>query len=261
MATPVPVLLEAGQSNAESQGAFLSTLPVNLQTPDSGIKIWDGDSWETLQNGVNSNVLSAVDEHWGAGAEFSRLWRLDHPGHTLYIVKFGVGASTLSISGVNWNPTLDWGEGITDNYFSVMEDHIAAATAALVAADKTPVFQGLLWMQGESDADRSEEEALAYQTNLALFIAAARARWAGTPSLRIIIGRISDAASWEHRAIVRQKQADYVATDPRSVLIDTDSYPFHDTIHYNATGMVSMGADMYAAWETLRANKFTCRFV
>jgi hypothetical protein len=101
-------------------------------------------------------------------------------------------------------------------------------------------------MQGESDSD-NQAQANAYQTNLTNFFVRVRSDW-GTANMSIVVGRI---ANQEAFATVRAAQANAVASDAHAVLIDTDSYEKNDGLHYNTSGIVRMGADMYAAWKTL----------
>lgn len=236
------VLLVAGQSNAVGD-ADASTLPSNLQTIDSACKIWDGSKPIQLVNGNGSNnpIDYPATQKWGPEAEFLRQYRIDNPSDTVLTVKHAVGGTQLAVnaSGTDWSPSS------TGKLFDEMTSYINAAIAAV--QPPTVSVLGLLWMQGENDASFSST-APAYGTNLAAFITAVGANW---HTSKIVIGRITTA--WSFASDVRTAQL-AAANNPNVMVVNTDNdvsrYPLYDFGHYQPpTGIVNLGADMYAAWK------------
>lgn len=240
----------AGQSN-DVGDTNQSDLPVHLQTPDPMVKVWTASGWATLQNGVNGSnlTLPSADfpanppQNWGPEAEFIYQYRLAHPNTTVYLVKYSYGGIPLCscINDGQGQPN-NWDPATVNNYFQSMQDVIAAARAALPA--NVP-HEGMLWMQGEQDAQYTIA-ATAYQTNLAAFLSAVQSRWAAPR--RVMIGRIT--TTFVESAAVRTAQVANSSL-PNVPWINTDSFPLQpDNIHYNATGQVDLGGAMYTAWAT-----------
>jgi hypothetical protein len=228
------VVFVAGQSNAVGWNETAATVTSPLRER-SGAKIWTGRAWKYLVNGTNNGKLSSNGSKWGCEAEFARLWARER-SQRLFIVKHAVGGTALADY---------WAPG-TGTGYTAMASNATAAKLALTGSGYTVNCIGLLWMQGESDSV-NQAQANAYQTNLTNFFARVRSDW-GTENMPIVVGRI---ANQEEFATVRAAQAKAVASDAHAALIDTDSYEKNDGLHYATSGIVRMGADMYAAWKTL----------
>lgn len=234
----VDLLLVAGQSNAVGQ-VHASDLPVHLQASDSGVKIWNGSAFVTLVNGTNNNLLSDTpSDGWGPEAEFAYQYRQVFPGRTIYVCKSAWNGTSLA---AEWNPS-------GGTRFSGMETQAAACRSALSAIPS--LRTGVLWMQGETDAE-DNTDANNYGTNLAAFLTAVNSRWdtvqATTP---VIIGRMSNSTFFTFRAAVRSAQSAAAAANTK--VVDTDSYTLQgDNIHYNAAGIASLGLDMFTSWSAI----------
>jgi hypothetical protein len=127
--------------------------------------------------------------------------------------------------------------------------------AAAQAKDKGHALdlKGILWMQGETDAE-TEAAAKAYLENLRAFFAAVDGLWQGIrekhgfpkTAYKRVIGRIN-APGFKFRDAVRKAQEAYCADAAnRSVLIDTDKYPL-DWVHYTPAGQIQFGLDIFSA--------------
>jgi hypothetical protein len=241
----------AGQSNcgrstvSEMSGGEAAVYDVNF----ANTKILDfvnGD-WEQINPGTNTQLAnaSAADEF---GPEVSLSKRLqDSRAADTYILKYARGSTSLAVS---------WASGSTDrnNLKAYMEDAIQAAQTE----GKNLNLKGFIWMQGEEDATNLTW-ANDYQTNLTALFVDLRNHWANlvstyslkTPeNFKVIIGRINGASdpSEVYRTTVRTAQANYCNTAANwAVLIDTDSYPLKDAVHYSATGQISFGLDIFKA--------------
>lgn len=250
----VTVIMCAGQSNALGRNIDGFAVPVDLQTIDANIKIWNGTSFVTLQNGVNNDIHGS--SLWGPEAEFARRWRLRHPADTLYVVKDAIGSSPLADDG----SSNTWAPASSIGYFVEMETYTTNAKNWLIADGKVPVFEGLLWMQGETDATVLGS-ANAYQTNLTNFFSSVRSRW-GYAGTKVMVGRITTASTWTFSSTVRSAQASVVSSDNgNSFLINTDSYGLQsDGIHYNQQGFVSLGSSMHSYFEPVLSRFSKVRF-
>jgi hypothetical protein len=230
------VLFVSGQSNAIGWNETAATVPPSLREP-SGAKIWTGFAWEDLVNGRNNGKLSSNGSKWGCETEFARLWAQQRK-RRLFIIKHAVGGTGLADY---------WARG-TGTGYTAMTGYASAAKRDLAQSGTTVNCIGLLWMQGETDT-ASEAQANDYQRNLTNFFAGVRSDW-GSANMPIVVGRIANQELLIFRDIVRTAQTKAVAADAHAALVDTDEYG-NDGLHYTTSAIVRMGADMYAAWNTL----------
>jgi hypothetical protein len=233
---PVDLVVVAGQSNAVGYGLDAAEVPKELRRSDPGIRIWNGSAFVPLAPGANTGTVK-YPQSWGPETGFARQWRATHPSGELFIVKSAKGSTALAAG-----PGLDWAPASRE-LFADTGQAVRKARAALAASGRTPRVTAILWMQGEEDAgDRTR--AGAYRTNLTRALAAMRADW-GDPSTRIVVGRITPG--FPYARVVRAAQASATA-EAGAALVDTDSYPLQDGVHYAAQGQARLGADMYRAY-------------
>jgi hypothetical protein len=230
------LIVVAGQSNAVGYGLDAAEVPLDLRGPDPRIRIWNGATFVPMAPGTNTGTVR-YPQAWGPETGFVRQWRAGHPSGDLFIVKSAKGSTALAEGpGQDWAPAS--GELFADTSRAVRK-----AKAALAAAGRTPRVVAILWMQGEEDATDSTR-AGAYRTNLIRALSAMRLDW-GDPSSRLVVGRIT--AGFPYATTVRAAQAS-AATKAGAVLVDTDSYPLQDGIHYAPRGQAQLGIDMYRAY-------------
>jgi hypothetical protein len=98
----------------------------------------------------------------------------------------------------------------------------------------------MIWMQGESDAFTTAEQAKAYGDNLAHFVARVRDD-VGSPDLPFA-GAKSHCPTCPYRDFVRDAEDAVAATVPGVVAFETDDLPIHnDNLHYDGSGMRTLG--------------------
>lgn len=168
-----------------------------------------------------------------------------------YYLKLGVGSTYLSGSA----PT-DWFPG--DLYNNQLKTYINYIITQAKLSYVTLNLKGFVWMQGENDASVSAS-AVHYGDNLTTFFSDFDSYWRSTMNLfnlpsssyTKVIGRISSFGDGSeiYRANVRAAQQNYCSTSSNNaVMINTDAYPTaSDGTHYNATGQIQFGLDIYSA--------------
>jgi len=253
----VPFYIFIGQSNsgwlgvagmtAEQKAAYGGILPeTEIWNPANG---GYGAKWEPLQVGVNTRCENFADgTAFGAEASlFASLQKQKKTKRLLY--KQGQGGTSLA---VDWKPVIPYAGGAGSRYAQFAE-WLPKSVAQAVAAGHKPELQGILWMQGETDAE-TEDAAKAYGANLKAFFVAVDALWQGLAekqglpktAYKRVLGRIN-APGFKFRDAVRQAQEAYCAEAAnRALLIDTDKYPL-DWVHYTAAGQIQFGLDVFAA--------------
>jgi len=242
--SPPKLFVFAGQSNMRGT-VGLADVPVHLQTADSGIKIWTGAAFETMEVGVNSgnNNGDGTAENWGPEAEFAYQHRQANPGETIYIVKVAQGGTGLALDGGG----ADWNVASASDLWDDLTGHVAAALAAVTDLYVAAMF----WFQGEADA-KIEADANAYADNLDDLVTAARSEFSA-PDMKFIAGRIHDTlpiGTYPYKATVRSAQQAFQSTS-ECYTIDTDSFSIGgDNVHFTATGFVSVGDSFYTTYAT-----------
>jgi lysophospholipase L1-like esterase len=179
------------------------------------------------------------------------------PGRNIAILKYSRGGTSIAIDAAAnfgcWDPDYKKGNGVNQ------WDHFLAAVRGATAVgdidgDGEPdrlIPKGIVWMQGESDAQHTEETAKKYQENLRRLMDLVRAALRAD-DVPVVIGRISSSAdapkkpakpmSWKFNAIVREAQAAWVSADGFAKLVtSTDEYGYSDPWHYDSAGYVDLG--------------------
>lgn len=198
-----------------------------------------------LEPGVNTMLTNQVyaDEFGPEVSLFKSFEDADEIDR--YLIKHGVGSSYLS---TQWNSRTPG--GIWTDFLN----QIVNAVSAIRATGVHPRLKAFIWMQGENDSI-TESDAEAYLTNLTNFfddfsLWAAGQGILGEQDYVKVIGRINGINDpvMDYRDIVRQAQEDYCDDpDNNAIMIDTDDYGFKDVVHYDASGQIQFGLDIFNA--------------
>jgi len=256
-AATVPFYIFLGQSNTgwlgigglteEQKALYGGPVPeTDIWNPANGAF---GARWEPLKVGANTRCENFADGT-AFGAEASLMASLQKQKKTRRLLyKQGQGGTSLA---VDWKSVVPYSGGAGSRY-AQFSQWLSLAAAQADELHLRLDLQGILWMQGETDAEK-EESAKAYLQNLREFFAAVDGLWRaladkhGFPKrdYKRIVGRIN-APGFKFRDPVRKAQEAYCA-DPasRAVLIDTDSYPL-DWVHYTPAGQIQFGLDIFKA--------------
>lgn len=214
VASPLPIVLVAGQSNAIASQANVSQAP--SEPPDGESWFYQGDS----------------------NADIEDLWSC-----TLTDTLFGpeLGASTVynpagyaKYAAADTNLYSDWQPG--GAIYNLAIAAFDAAIADLVADSVDYSIPALIWMQGEADTDTSAHAA-AYAANLTITVAALRAKYGA--GMKIIV--IEIGMSGTNADTVRAQQASFVTGDGNAALVETGDLSTTDGVHFNTASMFTIG--------------------
>jgi hypothetical protein len=258
-----------GQSNMDGLGS-IQDLPSELSKPLTGIYIFHGNPsadntavdgrgiWELLTPGHGSGFFSdgkinKLSERFGVELSFARRMHELQPTESIAIIKYSRGGTSIDTAAAGeygcWDPDFRYGNGINqyDHFLATIKNALSVEDIDGDGEKDTLIPAGILWMQGESDADFGEEIAQKYQANLKRMMDLIRAAFR-TDDLPVVIGLISDSGQvpegkvWPHGEIVRQAQFNYVKMDGNAALItSTDSYGYSDPWHYDSNGYLDLG--------------------
>jgi hypothetical protein len=225
-AADVPVFVFAGQSNAVGINNVSELTPAQLAAQPNVLFYGPNEGGNTW--GAFAPSSSSPNAGGGFGAEISTGKTISNAlGGTLVAeVKYAVGATNLFDQ---WNPA---GSGnLYDNMVARVNQSIAGLQAQ---RGDTGYVAGFFWMQGESDAGRSD-----YAANLTNLIASVRADF-GDPNLPFVFGQIIDFDPPNSTSLRAQQQA-VANTVANTAFILTDDLGHNDFIHFSGQGIYTMG--------------------
>jgi len=248
---------------------YVAELTPSLNTRVDRVMIFEGRSaddgerqggkgiWSPLQPGFGYGFKTdgrtiRLSDRFGPELSFGIALSSNLPDTSIALVKYALGGSILApgVSGGNWHPTIRNGHRV--NQF----DH-ATKTLRNALSDRDIdgdgirdklIPAGIVWMQGESDADDSQASADAYDENLAHLVQYLRAAL-GDENLPVVIGKITDSGMandgsvMDYIDIVQQAQASFAAADRCAELVSiTDNLNYRDDeYHYDTEGFLSLG--------------------
>ncbi|MBN1393434.1 MAG: PEP-CTERM sorting domain-containing protein [Pirellulales bacterium] len=224
------VFLLAGQSNMDGR-ASVANLPAPYDQPQTEVKIWDywsGGGWADLEGGFSTyNTGNLFGPEVSFGYALNELF----PDDDVYLVKYSEGGTSLA---EDWNP-----DG-TGGHYNTLKTAANAALQDLVGDGLSPIVSGMVWMQGERDAQYADMAA-AYATNLANLIETVRDDFS-TPDMPFVVGRITTYYG-DYNAQVRAAQVAVAEQMDHAGWVDTDDLPLivNNGGHYTAAGLIELG--------------------
>ena len=223
------VFILAGQSNMAGRG-ITSDLPDDLRhVPPRVTFILSG---EKRDFGDQPTFGPEV----GFAHSLAKAW----PEREIILIKHAIGATSL----LAWAPTWDSAQAeLTRNAAAgpLYSTLLTQFRGAQLPTDLEVL--GILWMQGERDANYPEI-ADDYETNLGTLIQAFR-RDLAAPEAPFFLGQINPPSTgWPASATVRAAQEASADEIPRTVLIRTDdlSKREDEPIHFDGAGLLQLGS-------------------
>ena len=266
-----------GQSNMDGYG-FVNELPSALQGPVEGVMIFHGNTspdgaqidgrglWAELRAGHGvgftcDGSTNTYSDRFGVELTFARrLLELQGDAH-IALIKYSRGGTSIDAAAAGgfgcWDPDYNTGNGVNqyDHFLATVRHALAVDDIDQDGEPDVLVPAGIVWMQGESDAN-AEDVARRYESNLKRLMELIRAAFR-VDDLPVVIGRISDSGQdddgnvWDFGPIVRQAQARFVRNDGYAALVTTtDGYAYSDKWHYDTAGYIDLGEQFAQAFCT-----------
>jgi len=258
-----------GQSNMDGYG-MVADLPGDIVSATGDVYIYHGNparddsevdgrgQWSLLQpgHGVGFSFDSTgnnYSDRFGVEMTFASELKLLDPGAKIAIIKYSLGGTSIDEEAAanfgSWDPQYRDGEGINqyDHFLATVSNALSSRD---IDGDGRPdrlIPSGIIWMQGESDGNVTEEIALRYYDNLVELMELIRDAL-GDPEIPVVIGRISDSGNdpsgivWDFGDIIREAQERYAENDTNAGLVtSTDNYSYSDPWHYDSEGYIDLG--------------------
>jgi PA14 domain./F5/8 type C domain./Domain of unknown function (DUF303). len=233
----IKVFLLGGQSNMAGYSP-LSEIPDNLKREYPETIIWvDGETtaslskkWMFLTSGLGNNQ-SYFGPELSFGPEIAKYL----PNEGIALLKYSWGGTNLVSQ---WRSPSSGGTtgDMYKNFIKSVHDGLAALPQGC-----QPEIAGMIWMQGESDANQTKAVADEYESNLKNLIKDIRAEF-NVPGMPFVLGQISEAAAWNaYGTTIRQAQLNVSKSVANTDMFITTDYGFTDPYHYNGMGEISLG--------------------
>lgn len=275
------VYILAGQSNMTGYG-MTAELEETERNPVDGVMIFEGANekdnkvgrggngkWETLAPG-HGNWKKCFGPELFFGKRIQELY----PERNIALIKYARIGSSIAVDAAGhwgcWHPVYEKNNGVNqwDHFLATMKNARAVKDIDGDGTEDKLIPAGITWMQGESDACKTEEIARAYSANLKVLMDSMRKELGSEVPVAIAyISNSKDAKAkgltvkgngmtWRHSAIVRSQQEDFVKKDGNAALItSTDNYGYFDNAHYDAAGQKDLGIQFAEALNKIDKNE------
>ena len=269
----IRVFYLGGQSNMEGFG-YVKGLPANLNKINKNVFIYQGNptvdnddtgglgKWDFLRPGHGTGFSSDGKENKLSdrfGVELSLAQKLQefYPNQKLAFIKYARNGSSIDSLGTTsfgaWEPDFKGGKGMNqyDYFLKTVNNAMAVKDINGDGVEDVLIPSGIIWMQGESDADKTEAVANQYYFNLKRLMDLMRATFRNN-DLPIVIGKISDSGDieggkvWKFGELVQYSQEKFALTQSNTTIVrSTKEYKYTDRYHYDNNGYIDLG-DQFA---------------
>ena len=264
----IRVFYLGGQSNMEGFG-YVKGLPDSLKKNKNvfiyqGNPVGDNDKtgglgkWDLLQAGHGTGFSSdgktnVLSDRFGVELSLAKRLQELYPNQKLAFIKYARNGSSIDSIGTAgfgaWEPDFKGGKGKNqyDYFLKTVNNAMAVKDINGDGVEDVLIPSGIIWMQGESDADKTEQIANQYYSNLKRLMDLMKAAFRDD-DLPVVIGKISDSGDdtdgkvWGFGELVQYSQEKFAATEPNAAIVrTTNNYKYSDKYHYDNAGFIDLG--------------------
>lgn len=279
----IRVFYLGGQSNMEGFG-FVKNLPDSLNKKNKNVFIYHGNSvednnetgglgkWDFLEPGHGTGFSSdgkvnKLSDRFGVELSMAKKLQELYPNQKLAFIKYARNGSSIDSVGTTgfgaWEPDFKGGKGMNQYDFFLKTVNNAMAVNDINGDGVEDILMptGIIWMQGESDSDKTEQIANQYYANLKRLMELMKAAFRNA-DLPIVIGKISDSGDdtdgkvWRFGELVQYGQEKFALVEPNVAIVrTTNSYKYSDRYHYDNNGFIDLGKQFANSIFLLNAKK------
>ncbi len=238
----IDLFIWAGQSNAQGWQGDADLYPSDPGKLDSQIRLNYTFIGATSSNGwveMQPQEGRFASGHFGPEVTFSR--KLKEAGYNPAIFKYTRGSTSIHS---------DWltpGEG---GYYDAMVADLDTAIAGLESQGYTVNIKGLIWIQGESDAE-THAIANVYETSLLSIISDLRNNVVGNSTLPVILG-VDEQHYWVvDQPAVLDAHKSIARNDDNIIFTSMYGLPKADGTHLTPAGLMTHGEQIFEALKLL----------
>ena len=269
----ISVYYLGGQSNMEGFG-YVKELPEALNKTNNKAYIYQGNpvgdndvsgglgKWAVLEPGHGTGFASdgksnTLSNRFGVELSFVQKLQEAYPNQKIALIKYARNGSAIDSSGTtlygSWEPDFKGGKNQYNYFLKTVQAAMSVKDINGDGVEDVLVPSGILWMQGESDADKTEQIANHYYDNLKRLMRLMRATFRNN-DLPIVIGKISDSGDdpdgkvWGFGELVQYGQEKFALTEPNVRIVrSTAKYLYSDKYHYTSAGYLDLGKEFAKA--------------
>ncbi|HKL38856.1 MAG TPA: sialate O-acetylesterase [Bacteroidales bacterium] len=264
-----------GQSNMDGYG-FIEELPDSLNKTFQHTWIFHGNSLPDDQPGGGKGLWAPLKPGHGAGftsdgkenslsgrfgVELSLAGTLQrlYPDEQIALIKYSRGGTSIDSAAAGsagcWEPDYRGHSGINqyDHFLATVRHAMADEDINDDGRKDCLIPQGIIWMQGESDAAFTQEIAGHYYAHLKRLMNLMRATFR-QDDLPVAVGKISDSWNdkdgkvWDHGDLVQYAEEKFVRQDAFAAIVRTTRYyDYSDPWHYDSEGYIDLGGQFARA--------------
>lgn len=271
----IRVFYLGGQSNMDGYG-YNKDLPKSLNKEFKNVWIFHGNSvpdgnttggqgkWDNLKpghgvgfSGYNNSVK--LSNRFGLELTFAQKIKELYPNQKIALIKYSRGGSSIDSLAAgkfgSWEPDFQGKAGINqyDHFLTTLQNAFSVKDINKDGIEDVLVPIGIIWMQGESDSNKTIEIANKYYAHLKRLMDLIRAGL-HTDDLPVVIGKISDSHNdtdgkvWTYGELVQFAQEEYVKKDKNTAIVrSTKDYQYSDPWHYDSNGYIHLGEEFAKA--------------
>lgn len=258
-----------GQSNMDGFGENFE-LPNSLKTEFKNVWIFHGNpvpdeeengglgKWDVLKPGhgtgfSSDGVQNNLSNRFGIELSFVKKLQALYPNEKIALIKYSRSGSSIDSLAAgqfgSWEMDYKGTNGINqfDNFLTTIREALKTNDIDGDGKKDLLIPNGIIWMQGESDAAFTEDIANRYYSNLKRLMDLIRASL-HTDNLPVVLGKISDSWNdkdgkvWEYGELVQYAQEKYAKTDKNAAIVrSTRYYKYSDPWHYDSNGYIDLG--------------------
>lgn len=249
---------------------YVKDLPDSLDKKVKNVFIYQGNpvadndtsgglgKWDLLQPGHGTGFssdgrINILSDRFGVELSLAKKLQELYPNQKLAFIKYARNGSSIDSIGTSgfgaWEPDFKGGKGMNqyDYFLKTVKGAMSVKDINNDGIEDVLIPSGIIWMQGESDADKTELIANQYFSNLKRLMELMRASFRNN-DLPIVIGKISDSGDieggkvWKFGELVQYNQEKFAATQSNaSIVRTTKSYKYSDRYHYDNYGFIDLG--------------------
>lgn len=249
---------------------FVKNLPDSLNKKNKNVFIYHGNSvednnetgglgkWDFLEPGHGSGFSSdgkvnKLSDRFGVELSMAKKLQELYPNQKLAFIKYARNGSSIDSVGTTgfgaWDPDFKGGKGMNqyDFFLKTVNNAMAVNDINGDGVEDILIPTGIIWMQGESDSDKTEQIANQYYANLKRLMELMKAAFRNA-DLPIVIGKISDSGDdtdgkvWRFGELVQYGQEKFALVEPNVAIVrTTNSYKYSDRYHYDNNGFIDLG--------------------
>jgi len=263
---------------------FVKNLPDSLNKKNKNVFIYHGNSvednnetgglgkWDFLEPGHGSGFSSdgkvnKLSDRFGVELSMAKKLQELYPNQKLAFIKYARNGSSIDSVGTTgfgaWEPDFKGGKGMNqyDFFLKTVNNAMAVNDINGDGVEDILIPTGIIWMQGESDSDKTEQIANQYYANLKRLMELMKAAFRNA-DLPIVIGKISDSGDdtdgkvWRFGELVQYGQEKFALVEPNVAIVrTTNSYKYSDRYHYDNNGFIDLGKQFANSIFLLNAKK------